>query len=131
MAVEPTVEVSDTTVTVAHEGVEPMEDVEEMKVAPTRPTTTNTDSSGNGGKAKKKKNADGRKKNSDEATVSEAPKMMYAIKKPGTLTSNAISAEESKKQTAPTMTTNSNKTSREHHKMNNNVGQTSTKTVAR
>jgi hypothetical protein len=73
-------------------------------------------------KAKKKKNADGRKKNSDEATVSEAPKMMYAIKKPGTLTSNAISAEESKKQTAPTMTTNSKKTSREHHKMNNNVG---------
>jgi hypothetical protein len=57
--------------------------------------------------------------------------MRYAIKKPGTVTSDEISAEESKKQPAPTMATNSNKTSREHHKINSNFGQTLTKIVAR
>ena len=54
MAVEPTVVVSDTTVTVAHEGVEPMEDVEEMKAAPTG-LTTRQDDGGRDGQRKKKK----------------------------------------------------------------------------
>jgi hypothetical protein len=36
-------EVSDMAVTVASEGVEPMEDVEEMKVAPTGLTTRHDD----------------------------------------------------------------------------------------
>jgi carbon monoxide dehydrogenase subunit G len=71
-------------------GVEPMEDVEEVKVTPPKPTTTNAESGGNGGKAKKKKNADAHKKNSDGTAVNVVPKMQYAIKKPDTATREKI-----------------------------------------
>ena len=130
MAVEPTVEVSDTTVTVAHEGVEPMEDVEEEKVTPTKPTTSNADSGGIGDKTKKKKNSDRHKKKPEATAVNDAPKMMYAVKKAGSSTSDKVPTEETKKQPTQTSMASANRNKKQHQRVSINVEQTTTKTVA-
>ena len=80
-------------------------------------------------KTKKKKNSD-RQEKTGRTAVSEAPKMIYSIKKSESSTSEKVPPEENKKQLTSTLIADSNKNKKQHQRVRFNVDQTTTKTVA-
>jgi hypothetical protein len=117
VAVEPPMEVSDMAVTVASEGVEPMEDVEEMKVAPSGLTTRHDDGGKDGQRVKKKvdfhKDVDGNNKDSlrekaknpsrvkNPAGEGKKPEMIYAPKKVTKVTVETQDSPREEKKSKP------------------------------